>query len=190
MSTETPAPEVPQPAENDGGKTGTYTPPGSQADLDRIIADRLSRERAKFADYDDLKTKASEYDKVTEAQKTAEQKAAEALAEAQGKVQAYEKREQVATWKADVSKETGVPAAALAGSSLEEIQAHAETLKPLITQAQEPQAPLAPHVPSEGAPPSGGVASQLNANDIASMTPEQINAARKAGRLNRLMGIS
>src|SRR5699024_4439332 len=32
----------------------------TQADVDRIVADRLKREREKFADYDDLKTKAGQ----------------------------------------------------------------------------------------------------------------------------------
>ncbi|MCL2737203.1 MAG: hypothetical protein FWD75_11385, partial [Propionibacteriaceae bacterium] len=40
-----------------------WTPPASQQDLDRIIQDRLSRERAKYTDYEELKTKAGEYDK-------------------------------------------------------------------------------------------------------------------------------
>src|SRR4051812_21124078 len=31
----------------------------TQADLDRVVADRVSRERAKFADYGDLKKKAA-----------------------------------------------------------------------------------------------------------------------------------
>jgi predicted acyl esterase len=162
MSDTTPAPAAPaqtqtQPGENQGGNSGNYTPPASQADLDRIVADRLSRERAKYADYDDLKTKASEYDKVAEAQKTAEQKAAEALAEAQSKVKEYETREQVATWKSEVEKASGVPAAALAGSSLEEIQAHAETLKPLIAPPADTQprkGAIGPYVPTEGKTPA------------------------------------
>lgn len=161
MSESTPAPAAPaetqpKPGENQGGQSGTYTPPASQADLDRIIADRLSRERAKFADYDDLKTKASKFDEVTEAQKTAEQKAAEALAEAQSKVKEYETREQVAKWKADVAKTSGVPAEALAGSTLEEIQAHAETLKPLIakTEEQPRKGAIGPYVPTEGKTPA------------------------------------
>ncbi|MDB5716442.1 MAG: scaffold protein [Sphingomonadales bacterium] len=55
-----------------------YTPPASQADLDRIIGDRLAREREKFADYADLKTKATEYDKAIEAARTDQEKAVEA----------------------------------------------------------------------------------------------------------------
>ncbi|MCL2737132.1 MAG: hypothetical protein FWD75_11015, partial [Propionibacteriaceae bacterium] len=45
------------------GGDAPWTPPASQQDLDRIIQDRLSRERAKYTDYEELKTKAGEYDK-------------------------------------------------------------------------------------------------------------------------------
>lgn len=56
----------------------TFTPPASQADLDRIIQDRVARERNKFADYDDLKAKATEYDQFKESSKTEQQKAIDA----------------------------------------------------------------------------------------------------------------
>ena len=42
----------------------------TQADLDRIVADRIRRERAQFADYGDLKTKAQELDALREASKS------------------------------------------------------------------------------------------------------------------------
>lgn len=46
----------------DEGANNTYTPPATQEELDRIIGDRLGRERDKFKDYDALKDKASKYD--------------------------------------------------------------------------------------------------------------------------------
>lgn len=52
-----------------------FTPPASQADLDRIIENRLSRERAKYAGFDACKSKATEYDKLTEASKSDLEKA-------------------------------------------------------------------------------------------------------------------
>lgn len=187
-----PTPEAPAPTPTPAPPAETTldpTPPAPEApaqETDWKAEARKWESRAK-----ENKSAAERLAELEESQKTEAQKLADRAAAAEAKVATYETEKQVAAWKADVSKETGVPAAALSGSTLEELQAHAEVLKPLITQApQEPQAPLAPHVPSEGTPPSGGVASQLNANDIASMTPEQINAARKAGRLNRLMGIS
>lgn len=49
----------------------------TQADLDRIVADRLQRERAKYADYDDLKTKAEQLRQIEDAQKTELERAQE-----------------------------------------------------------------------------------------------------------------
>ena len=69
--------------QDDGGKPErTFT----QDDLDNAVRDRLNREKAKlakFADYDDLKAKAEQFDELTAAQKTAEQRAADDLAKAQ-----------------------------------------------------------------------------------------------------------
>lgn len=57
------------PTTGDGFKAIT-----SQEDLNRVLADRLERERAKFADYKDVKAKAAQLDALTEAKKTDEQK--------------------------------------------------------------------------------------------------------------------
>ena len=46
----------------------------TQADLDRIVADRLAREKAKFGDYEDLKRKAAEFDKGQQAQLSEQEK--------------------------------------------------------------------------------------------------------------------
>lgn len=86
---------------------------------------------------------------LDESSKTEAQKAAERLAELEGKVKDYETREQIAAWKAEVAEATGVPAAALAGSTKEEIEAHAETLKPLIAQTAR-----GPVVQSQGEHPN------------------------------------
>ncbi len=64
----TPTPPAPSP----------YTPPQSQADLDRIVGERVARERAKYADYADVKTKAEAHDAALEAAKTESEKAVEA----------------------------------------------------------------------------------------------------------------
>lgn len=64
-----------------------YSPPASQADLDRIIQDRITRERAKFEGFDDYKKKAAEFDKAAEAARTEQEKAVEA-ARNEGKTEA------------------------------------------------------------------------------------------------------
>lgn len=50
----------------------------SQEDLDRIIRDRVKRERAKFGDYAELKAKAARFDEIEAASKSELEKAIEA----------------------------------------------------------------------------------------------------------------
>lgn len=98
-----------------------------------------------------------------EARAKANAEAAEKLPELQTKVTTYETRDQIAAWKTEVAEATGVPAALLAGSTKEEIEAHAAIAAPLIAA---PQAQPSGHqpVPSAGT----GVALPLNGDGIES----------------------
>lgn len=60
----------------DGGKTFT------QADLDRIVGERLNRQKAQFSDYDELKRKAAEADELRRKVETADEKAVREAREA------------------------------------------------------------------------------------------------------------
>ena len=64
---------------NEGGNTSTATdefkPITSQEDLNRIITERVSRERSKFADYKDVKAKAARLDELEEANRSELEKA-------------------------------------------------------------------------------------------------------------------
>lgn len=79
----------------------------SQADVDRIVGERLARERAKFADYEDLKTKAAQLDAIEEAKKDELQKAQERATELeQGKTEAEKRLERVAIRSAVLAEAT------------------------------------------------------------------------------------
>lgn len=135
-----------------------YTAPATQADFDRIIADRVSRERAKFADYADLKAKAAEHDKAQEAAKSDLQKAMERAEAAEKRAQEYEQRDQRAKWAAAIVKDSKVPASALRGSTEDELKAHFEELKALIPAEEAPKpkpGAVGPYVPTEGSNPTG-----------------------------------
>lgn len=54
-----------------------FRPITSQEDLNKVLNERLTRERAKFADYKDVKAKASRLDEIEEANKSELQKAAD-----------------------------------------------------------------------------------------------------------------
>lgn len=109
----------------------------SQSDVDRIVADRLNRERAKFADYDDLKKRAA-------GQKTAEDRITvleDQLAKTQR--EALRRRVQAAHSISDEDADlflTGVDEAALT--------AQAKRLA-----ARESERKKTNHVPREGANP-------------------------------------
>ena len=66
-------PENTEQVENTAQAGKTFT----QAEMDAIIGDRLARERAKYADYSEIKAKAAKYDEAEEANKTELQKAVE-----------------------------------------------------------------------------------------------------------------
>lgn len=139
--------------------------------FDASYVAKLRQEAAKYrTEAKENASAAKRLAEIEEASKSEAQKAAERLAALEDQVKTYETREQIAGWKASVSQETGVPASVLAGSTLEEIQAHAETLKPLINTATQP--PAAAPVPTITQTP--GRAPNVPLRD-------QIAAAEKAG---------
>lgn len=66
---------------NDGADAGegkqqeTQDKTFTQADVDRVVSDRLRREREKFSDYDDVKSKASKLDEIEQANQSELEKA-------------------------------------------------------------------------------------------------------------------
>lgn len=78
-----------------------------------MIGDRVSREREKYANYEELKAKAEKYDEAQEASKTELQKAEERANDLQAKYDAMIKAENVRKIREQISQETGVPASLL-----------------------------------------------------------------------------
>jgi hypothetical protein len=75
MSEELNNEQVIEEVKSDETKTTEPAKTFSQEELDKIVADRIARERKKldkYADYDDLKTKAAEYEKALEEKRLAE----------------------------------------------------------------------------------------------------------------------
>jgi hypothetical protein len=112
-----PAPETkPEP---DVDKTFT------QADLDRIVGE--AKRKAKPADYDELRTKAAEFDKLAEASQTEQEKTASKLAELQKSAESAEAR----AMRLEVAFDKGLtPAQAkrLVGATREELEADADEI--------------------------------------------------------------
>lgn len=140
----------------------TYTPPATQEEFDRIIADRLTRQeqkiRTEYSAFDEYKAKAEKFDAAEAANKTEMQKAIERAEAAEKKAADYEAAQksadekaehdkQVATWASEVAKAKNIPVEMLRGSTKEELEAHADVLKPVIVAQRNGV------VPTEGTAP-------------------------------------
>lgn len=148
MSDEVSTPEV----DDNGGKSG-FTPPATQEELNRIIADRISREKAKFADYNDLKTKAAEFDKLADAQKSETQKALE-RAEAAERALASTQSESL---RLSVIARHSIPAdyqEFVSGVDEAELEAKALKVLSLIPEAQVSSGVRELVIPGEGRTPT------------------------------------
>lgn len=88
----------------------------TQADVDRIVRERVQRERAKFADYDDLKTKAG---------------TATTLEERVAEIERQAKESETRAMRAEIANAKGLTptqAKRLVGSTREELEADADEL--------------------------------------------------------------
>lgn len=128
---------------NEQGKENekTFEAITSQEDFDKAIQARIARERAKIpADYDELKAKASEFEKWQESQKTEAQKQAERLAE----IERENAELKTGKTRAEVAAAKGVPADLLAGSTQEELEASADAL--IAFRGEQKQTPSSPAI--------------------------------------------
>lgn len=136
-----PSPE-PNPNPDDNGGS-TYTPPATQADLDRIVQNRVRRVEEKYADYNHLKAEAGKVGGLVAERDDLKTQ----LDAANAELSVFKAGEQKRQWAAEVAEEKGVPAEALRGETKEEMEAHAETLQKYMN-------PAAPVVRGDGRTPS------------------------------------
>ena len=121
MSKEDNTDDTPQPDKGDEGRTFT------QADLDRIIEQRLAKEKAKFSDYDDLRRKAEQLAEIENASKTETEKLREEL----DQIRAAHAEATAKAIRAEVAISKGLTAAQakrLVGSTLDELEADADEI--------------------------------------------------------------
>ena len=100
----------------------------TQAELNAIVQKRLGEEKAKYENYEELKAKAQKFDQIEEELKSELQKATERADSLQAELDKMKKADAVRTLREEVSKETGVPANLLHGSTKEECEAQAKDI--------------------------------------------------------------
>lgn len=147
-------PKDPAPASN---SSKTFEPIMSQEDLDRILGQRLNRERDKYADYDTLKAAADELQQIKAGQMTDIQRVQAEAEEWKSKFEAAEEqrtRAEQQALRALVASEKGLPpqlAARLSGGTREELEADADELLTLVPAGPRPPRPN----PQQGQPSQG-----------------------------------
>lgn len=115
-----------------------FKPIETQEAFDAAIKERLERERAKFADYDELKSGAAAKDGELA-------KARAKIAKLEADAKERDAAEQRATLRAKVAADTGVPVELIAGDDEESMTAFAKAVGEFAKK------PAAPHVQDSGA---------------------------------------
>ena len=123
------------------GSAQTFT----QEQVNAIVGERLSRQAEKFADYDNLKQKAAEYDRQQEANKSELQKAQEKAQKLEDKIAGMEKADKIRGIRAKVSKDTGVPEGLLTGEDEETCKSQAESILKFAKGSKYPGVKEEPH---------------------------------------------
>jgi len=100
----------------------------TQAEVDAIVGDRLKRDRAKYADYDDIKAKAAKFDELEEANKSELQKAIESRDALQTELDAIKSANAIRDIRSKVAEETGVPISLLSAETEEECRTQANAI--------------------------------------------------------------
>ena len=167
-STNTPQGGATAPTSQNTANTGTGERTFSQADVDRMIAERLSREQKKYADYDALKAAKEELDKLKDGQKSELEKANAAREKAEAKAKEFEakvKLMELNALKSKLAAEAGIPAEfadRIRGEDEASIKADIEELKKIFPQRAA--------VGGRGAP----TANNSPATDLASLYADAI----------------
>ncbi len=117
----------------------------TQDELNAIVADRLAREKGKYADYESLKEKAQKLDEIEENNKTELQKALDKAAQYETELNAVKEANRLREMREKVSSESGVPVSLLNGATEEECKAQANAINAFAKTS-----PVAPTVKDSG----------------------------------------
>lgn len=170
----------------------------TQAELDRIVQDRLARQKSQFANYDELKAKASKFDELEQQNKTELEKANERAAQlerehAEALQQLQDSRLRTAVVTEAAKRNVVDPDAALALLDRANLEFGDDGTPTNIADAMDQLLKARPYLVGGGRPAGtadlgarGGAVGQgqLTRDDLKTMTPQQIVQARKEGRLS------
>lgn len=114
-----------------------FDPITSQEEFDKRVSARIARERAKYADYSDLKAKASQFDEIQQAAKSETEKALERISALEKELET----ERFNTVRSQIASKKGVPAHRISGATPEELEASADDYLAEVAELAKQQRP-------------------------------------------------
>jgi ribosomal protein S18 len=157
-------------------ETKTFT----QEELNKIIEERLKREREKYKDYSELKKIAEEYKKIKEAEMTEQEKMLQKLSEYERSLLDKEREAEelrIELLKIRILDEMGLPKAwakRIFGTNEEEIRQDAEELKKILGTPKPSQI-------GAGSNPASAVGLTPDLEKLGKMSMEEYIKFRKSG---------
>lgn len=153
----------------------------TQADLDRIIADRIARTEKKYADYGDLKSKAEKLAELEKANQSAEERLSgerDTFKSRAEKAEAALKRREIAEARAPehaTSAQIKAVAKRLAGESDDDLEADADELFALLAPAPEakPKTPSRPRERLRGGGDPDDEPEETDPRKLAALVPRR-----------------
>lgn len=173
----------------------------SQADVDRIVQDRVARvKRETPADYEELKTAKVELDKIRAAQLSDAEKKDQRISELERQLQDTTLREQETRLRSAIIAEAAGkftdPSDAVALLDRSQIEFDDDGAPKNVADVVGALLDAKPHLAAGGSrggsadqgARAGSSVKQLDRNALKSMSPEQITQARREGRLDKILG--
>ena len=125
--------------QDDDNDTGERT--FTQAEVDKIVGERLMRDRKDRADYDELKKKAARLDELEEASKTELQKATDRAAALQKELDDMKSAAAIKSIREKVAEANGIPVKLITATTEEECTAQAEEILKYVKPNAYPRVP-------------------------------------------------
>lgn len=147
------------------------------AEIDRIVERRLDRERAKYADYEQLKAEAAELADLRDASQAEIQAAIERAEAAEQRIAAAEFN----AIRARIAAEKGVPQSSLVGDNEEELIASADELIAWRDQNAATKAPTKRAPSTSSGLKSGATGTENTNTDPKAAAAEALRRLRNEG---------
>lgn len=117
--------------ENDNNTVDQDQKTFTQAELDKIVTNRVAREREKYSDYQDLQEKAKKFDEIEESNKSELEKLTEKNNSLATKLKALTAQNTLRDAQDKVAADTGLPISVvktLSGSTVDELTQSAQAI--------------------------------------------------------------